>query len=244
MLRLIPLFLILGSVVAGAVAYPRLPDPVTLHWGAFSPEPLPRAVVAFAFPLLATVVWLLLRALASPAGERAGRRLFPTWFLSERTGTAAVRRFGPTYDTIVFGIVGLVLLFHAAILAAALGAPPWAARAATLVLGVGMMAVGNVMPRTRPNWVAGLRTKRTLADPDVWRRTHRWFGALLMLAGVAVVVASFVAAPLAVVVALVGALVAAIVATVVGARGSGSSPSGLPATLVVAVMASAVLLGA
>lgn len=244
MRKLIPLLLILCGVAAGAIAYPRLPHPVSLHWGDFNSEPLPRAFVAFAFPLLAIAVWLLLRALASPAGERAGRRFFPTWFLSERTGTAGVGRFGPTYDSIVLGTVGLLLLFHGAILAAALGAPSWAARVVTIALGVGLIAVGNIMPRTRPNWVAGLRTKRTLADPDVWRRTHRWFGALLVLSGVAVVVASFVAAPIAVVVAVAGALVSAIVATIAGARGSGSSPSGLPAALVFIAMASAMPLSA
>lgn len=243
MRRLIPVILILCGLAAGAIVFGRLPELVALRWGALisglgdaPAEPWPRALVAFGFPVLALTVWLLLRGLASPAGERVGRRIFPSWFLSERTGAAAVGRFGSTYDTIVLGTVSLLLLFHAAILAAAFGAPSWTARAVTIVLGVGMMAVGNIMPRTRPNWVAGLRTRRTLADPDVWRRTHRWFGALLMLSGVAVIVASFVAAPMALAVAAGGALTSAIVATIAGGRGSGPSTSGLPAALVLVAM--------
>lgn len=223
----IPLLLILGDFAAGAIAFGRLPDPVTMRWGDFlfgfgerSAEPWPRAFVAFGLPLVALVVWLLLRGLASPAGERVGRRILPSWLLSDRTGTAAVARFGPTYDTIVLGAVSLFLLLHAAILAAALGAPSWTARAATIVLGLGLMAVGNIMPRTRPNWVAGLRSRRTLTDPDVWRRTHRWFGAMLMLTGLAVVAASFVAASAALAVAVAGAIVSAIVATVASGGGS------------------------
>ncbi|HSA56575.1 MAG TPA: SdpI family protein [Gemmatimonadaceae bacterium] len=235
MRRLIPVLLILCGLAAGAIVFGRLPDLVTLRWGEFisgvgevSAEPWPRALVAFGVPVLALALWLLLRGLASATGERVGRRIFPSWFLSERTGTAAVGRFGPTYDTIVLGTVSLLLLFHAAILAAALGAPSWTARVVTMVLGVGMMVVGNIMPRTRPNWVAGLRTRRTLADPDVWRRTHRWFGALLMLTGIAVVGVSFVAVRMALAVAVGGALTSAIVATIVGGRGSGASPSGPP----------------
>lgn len=244
MRKLIPVVLILLSMVAGGMAYPSLPELVTLRWGDGVSEPLPRLLVAFVVPLAALAVWLLLRGLASPAGERVGRRLFPAWFVSERTGATAVSRFGPTYDTIILGTVSLLLLFHVAILAAALGAPSWTARAVTIVLGAGMMAVGNIMPRTRPNWVAGLRTRRTLADPDVWRRTHRWFGALLVVSGVAVVMASFVGAPVALAVAVAGALVSAIVATIAGARGSDSGPSGLPAVLVVVFMTSAMPLSA
>jgi len=52
-----------------------------------------------------------------------------------------------------------------------------AARIIGLTLALSMVVVGNVMPRLRPNWVAGMRATRALTDPDVWRTTHRAFGA-------------------------------------------------------------------
>jgi hypothetical protein len=181
-------------------------------------DAIPPALAAFGIPTLALAMWLLLRSVASPAGERLGRRVFPTWLVSERTGAGAVERFGPTFDIIVAVVVGGVLLFHAVTLGTVLDWPAWTPQAFTALVGLGIMVLGNVMPRTRPNWIAGLRTKRTLSDPNVWRTTHRWFGALLMLTGIAVVVTSLVAAPYAILTGLTGGLVSAITATIVARK--------------------------
>jgi uncharacterized membrane protein len=49
------------------------------------------------------------------------------------------------------------------------------------------------MPRLRPNWVAGVRTKRTLEDPRLWRTTHRAFGTAFVVAGVLTIIVALVA---------------------------------------------------
>lgn len=226
MRKWIPAFLIVSSYAFGAFAYSRLPDTVSPRWDALIPwvpsggaDAIPRALAAFGIPTLALAMWLLLRGLASPAGERLGRRVFPTWLVSERTGSGAVERFGPTFDIIVAVVVSGVLLFHAVTLGTVLDWPGWTPQAVTALVGLGIMVLGNIMPRTRPNWIAGLRTKRTLSDPNVWRNTHRWFGALLMLTGIAVVVTSLLAAPYAILTGLMGALVSAITATAVSRKG-------------------------
>jgi uncharacterized membrane protein len=169
-------------------------------------------------------VWLLLTGVASSTGESLGRRVFPAWLVSPKTGAEAVKRFAPTFELIVATVVALVLLLHAVLLGTALGWPEWTANGFAALVGVGMMVVGNIMPRTRPNWVAGLRTKRSLGDPDVWRRTHRWFGGLLLTSGLLVVAASVVAAPIALLTAVVAALASAAVATIVAARERPGSP--------------------
>jgi uncharacterized membrane protein len=43
------------------------------------------------------------------------------------------------------------------------------------------------MGRFQPNWFMGIRTPWTLANPDVWRRTHRVGGRVFVLAGLALV---------------------------------------------------------
>ncbi len=45
-----------------------------------------------------------------------------------------------------------------------------------LVLGV----LANAMPALQPNWFLGVRTPWTLRDDEVWRRTHRVAGHLLL----------------------------------------------------------------
>lgn len=226
MRKWIPAFLIVSSYAFGAFAYSRLPDMVSPRWDALMPwvrsggaDAIPRALAAFGIPTLALAMWLLLRGAASQAAERLGRRVFPTWLVSERTGAGAVERFGPTFDIIVAVVVSGVLLFHAVTLGTVLDWPDWTRQAFTALAGLGIMVLGNIMPRTRPNWIAGLRTKRTLSDPDVWRNTHRWFGGLLMLTGIAVIVTSLLSAPYAILTGLIGGLVSAIAATAVARKG-------------------------
>jgi uncharacterized membrane protein len=62
-----------------------------------------------------------------------------------------------------------------------------------LTFGVGLMIVGNVMPRLRPNAVAGIRTARTMRDPAEWARAHRIFGAVWLGAGLLTTVVALAA---------------------------------------------------
>ncbi|MFY9500060.1 MAG: SdpI family protein, partial [bacterium] len=43
--------------------------------------------------------------------------------------------------------------------------------------------IGNVMGRIRPTFFVGIRTPWTLADDEVWRKTHRLAAPLWVLAG-------------------------------------------------------------
>jgi len=243
--RLIPILCLVASFTLGAWAYGALPDAVVPRWDAVLPwipigaaHPVSRAFAALGLPAIVLAVWLLLRLLASPLGERMGRRFFPSWLVSARTGAGAVERFGPTFDAIVATVVAGLLLFHAVVLGTVLGWPAWTPRAFTALVGAGLVAVGNVMPRTRPNWIAGLRTRRTLSDPDLWRLTHRWFGALLMLTGLATIAASWFGAPVAVLVGVGGSLVSALVASIVAGRSKpGASGDRTPAAIALLVVA-------
>ena len=131
MRKWIPAFLVLCSYLFAAASYVRLPEEVTLRWDLLiawgesaNVEPLPRAVAAFGFPTVAMAVWLLLTGVASSTGERLGRRIFPAWLVSPKTGAEAVKRFAPTFELIVTAVVALVLLLHAVMLGTAAGERP------------------------------------------------------------------------------------------------------------------------
>jgi uncharacterized membrane protein len=58
------------------------------------------------------------------------------------------------------------------------------------MFGLTFVAVGNLLPRTRPNIAFGVRTARTLANTQLWQQVHRVsgyaavaFGALVAIAG-------------------------------------------------------------
>lgn len=56
-------------------------------------------------------------------------------------------------------------------------------------IGLVMVALGNVLPKSRPGFFVGIRTPWTLSDPDNWIATHRLGAWTMMLAGVAIVIA-------------------------------------------------------
>jgi len=80
-----------------------------------------------------------------------------------------------------------VSLFLSILALAVLAAPfhPALQIALIAVTGVGLllMVLGNLMTKLRPNWFCGIRTPWTLESREVWTRTHRLGGRLMMAGG-------------------------------------------------------------
>lgn len=188
--RWLPLALIAAATAASVALYDGLPPLLDLQLEGILPfelaepaGPLTREAALFLMPALALVVWAAFRMAPTAAGQRVGRALLRS-APEAVTSPEQFERFGKTYDTIVLGVVLLLLGGHAAILSAALGYPAVAVRMIPMVLGASLIVMGNVMPRLRPNWVAGVRTRRTLENPRLWRASHRAFGAAFVVSGV------------------------------------------------------------
>jgi uncharacterized membrane protein len=155
----------------GAVLYTALPDQA----------PLARPMAAFLLPTAALVTDAMLRGLIA-------RQPFE--------GANAPDMLA-TYDAVMLRLMLFLMGVHATVLVGLLGRlpdRPWAARIVPALLGLTMIGVGNLLPRTRPNLAIGIRTRRTLSDRAVWAHTHRIAGYALVTGGLLVVVAA-VAAP-------------------------------------------------
>jgi uncharacterized membrane protein len=63
------------------------------------------------------------------------------------------------------------------------------------MLGVTMISIGNLLPRTRPNLAIGIRTQLTLSDRALWMRVHRWAGYIVVAGGVVVVLSAITVPP-------------------------------------------------
>jgi uncharacterized membrane protein len=101
------------------------------------------------------------------------------------------------YDAVMLRFIFFVMGVHAMVLLALLGllsGRVWAAQIVPLMLGVTMISIGNLLPRTRPNLAIGIRTQRTLADRALWTRIHRSAGYVMVACG-AVIVLSAIAVP-------------------------------------------------
>jgi uncharacterized membrane protein YphA (DoxX/SURF4 family) len=128
---------------------------------------------AFALPATAAVIYATFR---------------PLW--RDTIGPSEVTG---TYKAITLQAVLFVLVLYALALATLADVPglrPIAPRAVAVLVGVFFVGVGNLLPRTRPNLLIGLRTARTLDDRELWARIHRTCGYLAVGFGVVVALAS------------------------------------------------------
>jgi uncharacterized membrane protein len=154
----------------------------------------PAAFGLFITPSVTAAIWLLMLVL--PQIDPRGQNLI---------------RSSSAYGTIWISITALLCVFHALIVAAALGAELDAGRVMTAATGAMFIVVGNVFGKLRWNYTVGIRTPWTLADQRVWDKTHRFGGWLFVIGGFALLAGAF--APLAVLVR--GQLLLTVIVTVI-----------------------------
>lgn len=194
-----PILVVAAAVVASAVAYTRLPERVPVHWNAAG------EVDRYGSPLEGVLVMPLVMvglALLIPALPRIDPR------------GANYEKFKPTYHLVMNTILTFMLGVHATILAATLGLPVDVGRVVPIGLGALLIVLGNVLPRTRPNWMFGIRTPWTLSSDRVWERTHRVGGYLMLAAGLLVVLVGLLSPGARSMLAVVTAVVAAALGSV------------------------------
>src|SRR5262249_46390310 len=135
--------------------------------GAFGPyltwagEPLSaRLLTLFLLPITATALYVLVHSLlkhrAAPAPDND-------------SADAAV-------ESILVWVLVSLMGVHGVLVAVRLRVgwvEAWAARGVVVLLGIATGAIGNLLPRTRPNAAIGFRTARTLEDRRLWMLTHR-----------------------------------------------------------------------
>lgn len=84
------------------------------------------------------------------------------------------------------------------VVSAALGWDLNAGRIVIGALGVMFVLIGNALGKSRPMYMVGIRTPWTLASEEVWIKTHRLGGKLMVVAGLTMLAAALLALPPAV----------------------------------------------
>ncbi len=163
-----PALVVGAAAAASAAVYGRLPERSPVHWN------LAGEVDRYGSRLEA--------ALLLPAMMLVLAALIPVLPKIDPRG-ANYEKFRPTYHLVMNAVLTFMLVVHGVLLAAALGHPVPVTRLVPVAIGLFLMLIGNVMPRTRPNWMFGIRTPWTLSSDRVWERTHRMGGYLLLAAG-------------------------------------------------------------
>lgn len=168
---------IAAMLVVSALVYSRLPAQVPSHWNIYGEVDGTQSRLAGALfaPTMGLVLWLGLWVLPRIDPRRE-----------------SYARFRPSFVLIVNAAVLFAGFLHVMTIGAALGWPISMAR--SIIFGVGLLfaVLGNQLGRVRPNWFVGVRTPWTLANDEVWRRTHRLAARLFVVAGLISVISALV----------------------------------------------------
>lgn len=93
-------------------------------------------------------------------------------------------QFRVTYGRLLVVLVGGFTALHVVVLLSAYGAKLPIGPSIAVVLGIMMAIVGNWLGKIRRNFYIGIRTPWTIANNEVWERTHRVGGKLFVAWGV------------------------------------------------------------
>ena len=101
-------------------------------------------------------------------------------------------RFEKYYYNFFFAFSIFFLVVELANIAIALGMAVNVGSVICFTVGVFMFFVGNLLPKIKQNFFFGIKAPWTLADEEVWFKTHRLGGKVFVLGGIAMMVGAFV----------------------------------------------------
>jgi uncharacterized membrane protein len=165
----LPFALILIMFLAGIIFYPSLPDQIPVHWnikGEANNCISKNVFSALLYPILTFGIWLLLLYIP---------------FIDPRKEKYA--QFENAFRTMRLVFIGLFAYLYGVMIANSLGASIPVEKAIPGGISVLFIFLGNLMGKIRQNYFIGIRLPWTLANQDVWNKTHRFAGKLLVGAG-------------------------------------------------------------
>lgn len=173
------LTLVLWLAMAGLSlwAHFHLPDaPLPSHFNINGEvdATMPRDQVLGLLPAMAAVILLILWLLPAVMPKKV-----------------TPDRFADVYGIIVVAVALLMAAIHLMLVLRALGIPVDGQRGVMFAVGGFFLIIGNYLPKMRRNYLMGIRTPWTIADEQVWEKTHRFAGPLFMLGGAVAIASAF-----------------------------------------------------
>jgi uncharacterized membrane protein len=165
----------IAATIAGFLFVPMNID-LPIHWGLDGQidATLPRNWALLQMPAAIAAVWAIFWAIGrygNPERQQASTHVM---------------------NVALPAITGLLVLVQILVVLVGLGVPVDVVRAIVIGLALMEIALGNAMPKSQPNWVAGIRIPTTLTDAANWQATHRLTGLLMIIGGVATFVAALI----------------------------------------------------
>ncbi|SFK95294.1 Uncharacterized membrane protein [Paenibacillus sp. 1_12] len=192
------IFLILLSVspaVGALLLYNQLPETMATHFDINNEVngTMSRGMLIVMLFLLGLIP-VIIRVSRFVDPKRANYEQFSKAFEVSRVGV-----------TILLTVVGWMIIAYN------LGSHVDMAKVAMFVVGLFFAIMGNYFTQVKPNYMFGIRTPWTLANEEIWRKTHRLAGPLMMIGGVISVISSFLSGSIAVIVFIIAIVAASII---------------------------------
>jgi len=171
------IILLLLLMFAGAAAFlPYLPDPMPSHWNIRGEVDsyTSRSVGAFSMPVMALVIYALM--------------LFLPLIDPKRKNYA---QFNTAYRAVRAGLVIFFAVLQAAIFGYAMGIGVRIEKIMPVALGILFIIIGICLKNVKHNYFVGIRTPWTLADEEVWTKTHAFAAPLFAASGVLCILSAF-----------------------------------------------------
>jgi len=165
---LVPILLVVAAFAFGLAQYPNLPDQIPSHWNARGEidQYSSKTFGVLFVPLLALGMYLFLSVLPliDPLHENFAK-------------------FGRVYFWIKAAMAVFMVGIYLASLYAAKGVEVSMATGVKVAVSLLFIFLGAVMGKIRKNYFVGIRTPWTLANEEVWDRTHKFGGTVFLIAG-------------------------------------------------------------
>lgn len=162
-------FLVILAIpfITAILVYPHMPDQVPIHWNIKGEVDNygSKAFGTFFLPVLNVLMYFLFLVLPKFDPKRSNYVKFDSSYLT-------IRYSLHLFFALIFGVT----------VAVSLGYPVNIDKWIPGSVAVLFIVMGNIMGRVRHNYFVGFKYPWTLANEEVWRRTHQ-LGAKLMVIG-------------------------------------------------------------
>ncbi|HBP66587.1 MAG TPA: hypothetical protein DD730_20580 [Desulfosporosinus sp.] len=170
------LIIILMGFALGAYFYPSLPDKVPIHWGLNGEVNGygSKLFGAFGLPAISLATYLLYLVIPYIDPKRKNYEDFKS-----------------TYQFLKYLIIIFFLGIEVMTLSIASGVIVNKPIFIQIMVSLLFILIGNVMGRFKHNYFVGIKTAWTLANEEVWRKTHRMAGPLWVIGGIVNIILAF-----------------------------------------------------
>lgn len=157
-------------ILIGLILWSKLPDSIATHWGADGQVNgwSSKASTVFFLPCILMMIHLFAVFLILNDPKKTNIHKKPM--------------------TLIFWIVPVIsILMNGIIYLIAFGIKVDISVAASILLGILFILLGNYMPKLRQNYAIGIKLPWTLCSEENWYRTHRLGGKLFIIGGILVI---------------------------------------------------------